>query len=138
MPTEIYGGYTKTTAAFFVLAKFEAVKKTAAKETRETDIMIMPVELMIADKFLADDVFAENYAKETIGRIKGKQIRNVSFLLNKRIIKIKTMFSLDGFRVCLSCKSSGGSTIEVAPMMPFAAGRETEKYIKKLESFSDK
>ena len=138
MPTEIYGGYTKTAAAFFVLAKFEAVKKTAAKEITQTDIMIMPVELMIADKFLADDIFAENYAKETIGRIKKRQIRHVCFLLNKRIIKIKTMFSLDGFRVCLSRKSSGGKEIGIVPMMPFAAGRETEKYIKKLESFSDK
>lgn len=98
-PTEIYGGYNKSTASFFVLAKYKIAKKQ--------DIMVMPVELLYADKFVNDD-FALEYAKRTIADITGKNVENAEFLLNKRIIKVNTVLSLNGFRVCITGKSGGG------------------------------
>ncbi|MBE6704582.1 MAG: type II CRISPR RNA-guided endonuclease Cas9 [Ruminococcaceae bacterium] len=130
MPTEIYGGYNKPTASFFVLVKY----KTAKKE----DIMVMPVELLYADKFIANEDFAKEYSLKTVESIIGKKTESVEFLLNKRILKVNTMLSLDGLRVCLTGKSGGGSKIMTMIMSSFKSTYENENYIKKLESFTNK
>lgn len=130
MPTEIYGGYNKSTASFFVLVKFKAGNKQ--------DVMVMPVELLYADKFKNDETFALEYAKQTVAAITGKPVEVVEFLLNKRIIKINTMLSLNGFRVCITGKASGGKVIGVLCMTAFKTSRENEMYIKRLESFEMK
>lgn len=129
-PTEIYGGYNKTSASFFILTKYKNAKKT--------DVMVMPVELMYADKFIKDDNFAVEYAKQTILSIIGKNVESVEFLLNKRIIKINTVLSLDGFRVCITGKLNGGKNISVSCMTAFKTSYENEKYIKHLEGFDKK
>ena len=130
MPTEIYGGYNKPTASFFVLVKYKIAKKE--------DIMVMPVELLYADKFIADESFAIEYAVNTVGSILGKNVESVEFLLNKRILKVNTMLSLDGLRVCITGKSNGGITILTMVMSSFKTTHEIEMYIKKLESFINK
>lgn len=129
-PTEIYGGYNKSTASFFVLAKYKIAKKQ--------DIMVMPVELLYADKFVNDDDFALEYAKRTIADITGKNVENAEFLLNKRIIKVNTVLSLNGFRVCITGKSGGGRQIGVSSLTPFKTSPENEMYVKRLESFENK
>lgn len=130
MPTEIYGGYNKSTASFFVLVKFNIGKKK--------DAMFMPVELLVADKFKHDDDFALFYAHKTISGILGKNVDSVEFLLNKRIIKVNTELSLDGMRVCIAGKDSGGRLLLVTLMTQFKTSPENERYIKKLESFVNK
>lgn len=127
-PTEIYGGYNKPTATFFVLVKFTIKKKK--------DVMVMPVELLYADKFLSDDTFAEKYAKDTIKKIKGKEPDSVEFLLNKRPIKVGTILSLDGYRVFLAGKT--GERILIRNFTPFKTSPENEKYVKNLESYDNK
>lgn len=129
-PTEIYGGYNKSTATFFVLVK--------CKIGSRQDVVIMPVELLYADKFMQDDLFAIQYAKQTIFDIAGKPVDNVEFLFNKRKIKINTILSLNGFRVCITGKSGGGKVIDVQCLTPFKVSSETEAYIKRLESFDNK
>ena len=127
LSTEKYGGYNGTTASFFVLVKYTAGKKT--------DMMIMPVELLYSKKFLKDDSFAIEYAKKIIGKDK---ITNISFPLGKRILKINTVFSIDGFKVALGSKKSGGSQVGLIPLMPMILSYNHEKYIKSLERFSEK
>lgn len=129
-PTEIYGGYNKSTATFFVLVRYKVAKKS--------DVVIMPVELLYADKFIADDAFAEEYAKQTVGQILNKPIDSVEFLLNKRIIKVNTVLSLNSLRVCITGKSSGGRKIGVSCLTAFKTSSENESYIKQLESFANK
>lgn len=129
-PTEIYGGYNKSTATFFVLVKYKVAKKQ--------DIMVMPVELLYADKFIRDECFALEYAKQTIENITGKPVESVEFLLNKRIIKVNTVLSLNGFRVCITGKNSGGSQIGLSSLTPFKTSPENETYVKHLESFEKK
>lgn len=126
-PTEIYGGYQKSTASFFVLVKYKIAKKQ--------DIMVMPVELLYGNQFVQDECFAFEYAKRTIADITGKPVESVEFLLNKRLIKVNTVLSLNGFRVCISGKANGGRVIGTSSLSPFKTSPENEIYIKRLESF---
>ena len=130
MDTKKYGGYNKATVSFFVLVQFTIGKKK--------DIMIMPVELMDAPRYLADAAFRTNYALGMIGKIRNKKVDSVVFPLGKRILKINTVISLDGFRMCLAGKSSGGKVIGLSGQMPFIADYGTERYIKRMRSLSDK
>ncbi len=125
--TAKYGGYDKATASFFVLVK--------CKIGGKMDIMVMPVELLYSEKFLKDSQFALQFARERISEITGKKVEEVSFPLKKRIIKINTVLSLDGFRVCICAKSDKGRRIIVAPLMPFYL---TQKPEIKIKSFSSK
>ena len=130
MPTEIYGGYNKTTATFFVLVRYFVAKKQ--------DVMVMPVELLHANEFLKNSSFAEQYAIQTISKIINKPVIKVEFLLNRRILKVNTMLSLDGLKVCITGKSSGGAKIGVSVMEVFKTSYQNECYIRKLESFDKK
>ena len=129
-PTETYGGYNKSTATFFVLVKYKIAKKQ--------DVMVMPVELLHADRFMNDESFAYDYAVRTVAQIVNKPVERVEFMLNKRIIKINTVLSLNGFRVCITGKSGGGTTIGVQNLTAFKTSPETERYIKRLEAFDNK
>lgn len=130
LATEKYGGYNKPTASFFILVKYPVAKKQ--------EIMVMSVDLMIKDQFLSDAEFAKEYAMQQIGIVTGKTPANVTFPLGMRILKINTMFSFDGYRMCLSCKSSGGSKVQLSTMMPLTVGQQWEHYIKKMESLLEK
>ncbi len=130
LDTAKYGGYRGTTASFF-----SPVKYTSGKTT---DIIIMPVELMIADKFISDAEFAQRYALETIEKIRNKKPDTAEFLLGKRMLKINTVFSLDGFRAALTGKASGGKQVGISPQVPLIVSSEDEKYIKRLERFIEK
>lgn len=130
LPTEKYGGYNKPTSSFFLLVKYRVGKKS--------ELMVMPVELLYADKAVSSEENAEKYAKDRIGRITGKTIDSVSFPLGLRKLKVNTMLSLDGFRVCIAGSAGGGRCIIAQPYMQFSADLDTQLYIKRLESFAEK
>lgn len=130
LPTEKYGGYNKTTASFFVLVKYDTQKGS--------DIMIMPVELMYSKRFLADAGFADEYAKTVIGDTFNKEILSVSFPMNKRILKINTVFSVDGFEMSLGSKRSGGRELGFISVSSMFVDYSKNNYIKKLERFNEK
>lgn len=130
LPTEIYGGYQKPTATFFVLALCSFGKKR--------DLLILPVDLMVVEKYRKNSDFAKNYLRSVAENIVGKPISNISFPLGERILKINTVFEADGFRMCLASKSSGGQKVGMKPLMPLILSPEWEFYIKKLESFHEK
>lgn len=136
LSTEKYGGYNKSTASYFLMVKYtEAAKKP------KTDIMIVPVELMRADKVAEDKDYARKYVRQTIAEIMGKSkevIQEVSFPIGLRKIKVNTLLSLNGFLVSLAAKSSGGKQIVCASMMALIMNTEKEKYIKRLENFDKK
>lgn len=130
LPTEKYGGYNKATVSFFLLVKYRVGKKS--------ELMVMPVELLYADKAVLDMKCAEEYAKDRIGRITGKSIDSVSFPIGLRKLKVNTMLSLDGFRICIAGTSGGGRCIIAQPYMQFSADLDTQLYVKRLESFTEK
>lgn len=130
LPSEKYGGYNKPTATFFILAKYRSGKKN--------EVMVMPIELMAADKFKCNAEFALEYAKDNIGKIIGKVVDSVEFPLGMRILKVNTVLELDGMRACIAGKSSGGKCIALSLSQPLVLGYKWEKYIKKLEQFIEK
>ena len=128
--TEKYGGYNKPAVSFFVLVRYAAGKKK--------DVMFVPVELMNAKRYLVDSDFREDYVRSMISKIRNKKIDAVEFPLDGRILKINTVLSLDGYRVCLAAKANGGERIGLSGQTPFIADYETERYIKRLRLLSDK
>ena len=124
-PTELYGGYSGGTVAGFVLVKY--------REGKKTQVSLVPLKLMNMEKFIADDEYAARYIAD---ELKGKATE-IEILLNKRIIKIYSMLSLDGARYCIRGKA-GLSDIGLINMMPFMTSTENENYIKKLERFTEK
>jgi len=131
LPTEKYGGYNKTTATFFLFVKYTAGKKS--------DVMLMPVELLVADQVLSDTGFAEEYSKRAVGSIVGKTVSSISFPLGMRPVKIGTVFEFDGgYRAYLTGKANAGRVIGLSTFMPLVLGYSWEVYIKRLEKMTDK
>ena len=124
-PTEIYGGYNGATVAGFVLVKYRSNKKM--------EISLIPLRLLDMTKFVADDHYAQQYVFNELG----KKATDIEILLNKRIIKIFTMISLDGAKYCIRGKA-GLSDIGLMNMMPFKTSVENEFYIKKMEILNEK
>lgn len=131
LPVEKYGGYNKKTASFFILVQYPS-KKNA------TEITILPVDLMIADRFLTDASFAQSYCRSELKRIANKSVPTVSFPLGMRILKINTVFEVDGFQMCLSGKCSGGKQVLLASNASLLLNAEQTAYLKKLESYNEK
>lgn len=131
-----YGGYRKTTASFFLLVKYTLIGKNP-----KTDMMIVPIELMTADRVLENEKFAAEYVRIQIAQILKKsqeKISMISFPLGQRPIKVNTKFSFDGFESCVTKKSSGGSQLGFVSMMSLIVDERKTKYIKSLEAFSQK
>lgn len=80
MDTKKYGGYNKPTISFFVLVRYKSGKKY--------ELNILPVQLLVADKFLSDKKFAEEYIKSRLG----EKATEITRPLGNRILKINTVF----------------------------------------------
>lgn len=130
LPTEKYGGYNKPSAVGFMLVRF-SMKGNA-------EIMLVPVELIHRDQVLKDRAFAEKYAQDGIRKVLGKVPENIEIMLNGRILKVNTVFSVDGVKMALAGKSSGGRQIIVSPIVALMLPIDWEKYAKKLEAFYNK
>ena len=130
LDTQKYGGYNKASACFFILARYDKDKKK--------EVSFVPIELMVRDKFINDDDFAKEYVKDFLQSLGKSEIDNVELLLDKRVIKIKTLISLDGFLVWLNGKGNGGRIILLSNAMTLKLPGEHEEYVKALENYSEK
>lgn len=130
LPSEKYGGYNKASIAFFLPVWYRIGKKS--------DLIIMPVDLLRQDQVLAGTDSAIAYAKERVKELVGKPADELSLPLGMRIIKINTLFSLDGFRIHITGVSGGARQLIAAPFTAFCADAKVERYIKRLESFTEK
>lgn len=128
--TEKYGGYNKATASCFMLVRFELKGKR--------EVMLVPVELLVKDRVLDDRTFAQQYTAQTVEKIIGKKPENLELLLNGRQLKINTVFSVDGVKMALAGKSSGGKDVLLSPLAALILPAQWEQYAKKLESFQKK
>jgi CRISPR-associated endonuclease Csn1 len=124
LDTNIYGGYNNTTASFFTLVKHTIKGKSA--------ISIVPVDLLVAEKYKNDDKFAIQYCKEKL------KLENAELIKNRKLIKINTLVEIDGFRANIASKSNGGKTIVLSSSIPLILNRNYEKYIQKLSSVVSK
>ncbi len=124
-PVEIYGGYNGATVSGFLLVRY--------KEGKKVQVSLVPLKLLDMNKVLSSDEFALQYVAKEMG----SKAKDIEILLNKRVIKIFTMLSLDGARYCIRGKA-GLSDIGLMNMMPFKTSFEIEHYIKRLETFNEK
>jgi CRISPR-associated endonuclease Csn1 len=133
LDTEKYGGYAKSTATAFLLVVY--------KDKGKKEVMIMPVEYMVSSKVFADEDFALIYTKETLKKVWGRsddQITEICLPIGLRPIKINTVLSFDGFRVCITGKANKGQKIGLTSIMPLVIGEAWEVYVKKLDSYANK
>lgn len=136
MDTKKYGGYNSSKISFFMLVKYTEITKKSKEE-----LIIVPIEIMEEKAALQSEVYATDYIRATIAEILGKEEKNVTnivFPLGLRPLKINTVFSFDGYRVCLTGKASNGRQIGCVSMMPFILGAKKEQYAKYLENFAKK
>ena len=136
LDTTKYGGYNKSTASFFIFAKY-----TEKAKKEKTDIMLVPIDLMVANKVLSDETFAIEYICGEIAEISNKkkeEIINISFPYGLRPIKINTRFSFDGFEACVTGKANGGQIIGLSSLMSLKLSSDDEKYIKKIDNYINK
>lgn len=122
--TSKYGGYNKPTISFYTLVRYKLGKKY--------ELTILPIELRVADKYLSDAAFAEKYIKDKLG----DGAEEITKPLGNRILRINTLFSLDGFEVCLAGKS--GVVILLRSMMTPRYEKEWMAYIKRIENVAKK
>lgn len=130
LPAGKYGGYRKPSISFFVMAKYKTGKKT--------DIMITPIEVMWASRFLADETFAKEYIKSRIESISGKAVSDVELPLGMRPLKINTCLLVDGFCYNISAIMNYGTRIIISPAVQLILSQQDERYIKRIEAFVEK
>jgi CRISPR-associated endonuclease Csn1 len=133
LDVERYGGYDNSTAPAFILVTYMDKGKKEA--------MIMPIESRFFDKFFVDEEYAQNYTKNTLEKVWGRengQITGICFPMGMKPLKINTVFSFDGFRACIIKKANKSKIIGLSSMMPLVVGESWEKYVKKLEAFIGK
>lgn len=130
LPTEKYGGFNNITASFFVLVKYQSNKKS--------DLVLMPVDLMIVDSFFSDNAFRYSYTVRTIHSITNAEQISISYPLGKRIIKINTVFEVDGLRLYLSGKMNKGKTVSLTLATAFVSENNISNYIRLIEKFNEK
>lgn len=121
MDVKKYGGYNKLTVSFFVLARY--------KEEKKYELTLVPCTLLAAEQF-------KNNPEEYICKQLPPKAQDVSLPLGRRILKINTVFSLDGFDVCLAGKTSK-KVILRSLTTPWYTPVQV-RYIKKIENLSEK
>lgn len=126
--TEKYGGYNNSSASCFIPMKYR------------NSFLIVPLELMYADSFFADEDERKTYLLQILPDILGDDIcyADIQLPFGKRIIKINTLLEVNGFRVNLLQKSNKGRTLVVSSAEPLVIEDSLAKYIKRLASFCEK
>ena len=99
--------------------------------------MVVPIDLMAAPRFLSGGAEAEAAVRAALEGVLKQPVDAVSLPLGGRILRVNTVFSLDGFRVALAGKNDM-RTLRFTPLMPLRLGPELERYVKRLESFQKK
>ncbi len=109
-----YGGYDKPTAAYFAFVEHTNQK---GKKVRQ---------LVAIDNYTlsAFESNPEQYLTNVLG------LNEIKVLI--KCVKVNTCIEIDGFRMHISSKSSGGRSIIYKPAIQLVVGYMYEGYIKKL------
>lgn len=124
-----YGGYEKSAATFFALVGYKIKDKKGIKDKKE--LTLLPVDLIEVKKFRNSSV---KYAADKLG----DKASEITFPLGDRILKVNTVFSLDGFEVCIAGKKTGGLQILFRSLMTSYISKEYVSYAKSIEKVCEK
>ena len=134
LPAEKYGGYNNTTASFFSIVKYHSEKSSG--------VVVVPIELMYSKRFERDAEFAEKYALGVLANIvplkSGDSLRSVEFPLGSRILKVNTLLDIDGCRVCITGKATGGKQLGISSANSLLVSGQDTVYIKRIHSIFER
>lgn len=119
--TAKYGGYNSMTTSYFAVIKHEEKNKTFAS--------FIPISVIDSKKLSKDENLLK-YCKDTLN-LKNPMIIKSKLLMN-------TMLEIDGFRFCITGKSSGGDTITLSSAIPLFLSQSSQEILKRIESFNKK
>lgn len=126
LETKKYGGYNKPSASFFTLVRYKIKDKF--------EITFIPVNLLVAERFKNDEQYSLRFVQDYLG----SKANEIEFLTESRVLKINTIFSLDGFNVAISGKANGGKLVLLRSLESLFLDSNSEKYIKKIENITKK
>ncbi len=115
-----YGGYNSATSTFFALAQYTEKKGEQVK-------VIVPVDLYRETEYWQNP---SSYVCEFL------EVDDVQVLIP--CIKYNTLISVNGFRMHISRKSSGGSQYGCKPAMQLVLDAKYETYCKHIANYLDK
>jgi len=136
LETNKYGGYNKTTASYYLLARY-----VLAGKKPQADVMFVPVTLLADSQIKSQQLSVTDYIQRAIAEIIGKDINLVTEItlpLGERHVKINAVLDVAGIKSCIAGKDSGGKNVLLKSMVSLILPAEMELYVKKLESFNRK
>ncbi len=114
-----YGGYNRATSTYFSLVSYINEKGITVKQ-------FIPIDLHEENKYFENSkAFIDNKL-------------SVDSTIIIPIVKYNTLVSIDGFRMHISSKSSGGATIVYKPAMQLILDIDSEAYAKKIVNYLNK
>ncbi len=115
-----YGGYNRASSCYFAFIKYVGKK---GDEIRA----FVPVDSYIENEYLENpSLYLQKYW----------DIENAEILIP--CVKYNSLISVDGFRMHISSKSSGGAAIVYKPAMQLVLGSTNEKYVKRISNYLTK
>ncbi len=124
MDTKKYGGYSGPTSTYFAFVEYTDKKGHTVRSFE-------PVDLYIEKEYRENpELFMKNRLKERF------EAEEVKILIP--CVKYNALISIDGFRMHISSKSSGGSDIICKPAVQLVLNQQQEIYVKKISKYLEK
>lgn len=125
---EKYGGYNRPTSTYFCIASYADKKDQTIK-------IIVPVDLYREKAYLESP---KNYVSAYLRRNVYSEVNpdTIQVLIPK--IKYNALISVNGFRMHISSKSSGGAIFVCKPAMQLVLSPAQEQYTKHISTYLQK
>lgn len=120
-----YGGYNRATSTYFAVVSFTDKKGSTVKA-------FVPVNLHDEREYLSEPV---SYITRELLKLES-DARDVHIIVP--CVKYNSLISVDGFRMHISSKSSGGRILVCKPAVQLILDADAESYIKKISNYLKK
>ena len=130
LPVVRYGGYAKPSATGYLVVRYKSGKKI--------DVLVLPVDLLDVSVITGAESEARKAAAHAVGLIEGHAVEILDFPIGRRLMKVNSILSLDGFDYVIRGKSGGGKMYLLSSLRPLILPRDYESYVKRLESLDEK
>lgn len=122
---EKYGGYNRATSTYFAVVSFVDKKGNKLKS-------FVPVNLYNEKEYLSNPV---KYLETELQKLE-QGAKEVQVIIP--CVKYNTLISINGFRMHISSKSSGGKMLICKPAVQLILNVNEERYIKKISRYLEK
>lgn len=125
---EKYGGYTNPTGTYLSIASY------ADKKGQPVNILV-PIDLHNEPDYRQDPVtYVAAYLRKNVY----SEVNEATVRIVFPCVKYNALISVNGFRMHISSKSSGGSSFKCKPAVQLVLSYEQEKYIKAIDGYQQK